>query len=669
MCCFVKFPLKFTSILVGRIPDATSKSKQSKSKRHISLSQSNSLNRIEPDTNPLSSGSESPLTVMENLRGQDQQSQKQTERRLSKQSTKREELGDHGLDRPEVEEKQEIVGERWQLKQQPATEKRNSVSNKHLHSFKSHESRSEEAGDEAGIIKGSTVRRKSVAQQPQQRQQQEAEESGDISRGLELGELHLEGNKNQHSSANQRQKANLVRQSASAANVDEDIETSRDELPRRQSIKQLEQTGGDQAVPLARDSYHSDRQQGRSEEHIVRQESTSTTDSRKSQQSDSATQTIDEDRQSRRRRSRRSSSKRHGSDHPEGDHVSVQRTQEYDGVSDRDLIHHQAQADDVVSANQEQQQLEQQDNEEEFEVRKRASRSQPPVPRQMNRTLSRSHLHENRTTALDTRRAVSVSPSVATNVNIRNVLENVAPIEGPFQEPQLAYKVAIDAIEGPCWSTKVEGILALIRLVTFHQPVFLTHLHEIVGKVVAETRNLRSTVARSAIFALGDFSSKLEGLIEPVLESIIQALLLKSMENTAFIRDDIRKAFSTMLDHVTQWRFANALIHHGTNHKNMHVRRMASQFVALLVERMGATKCLIGAREISAQLIPATAKFAQDSSPHTRYYGRIILAKLLHHNAFDRLLRKNLTPNMYRSTIGIIESVKRRGPGEAPPDN
>lgn len=667
MCCFVKFPLRITSILVGRIPDATQKStkRQNKSKhRHTSLSQSSSLNQIEPNTNQLSSDSDSPLTVMENSHGQDQRSQRQTEKCSSKHSASREEAEDQELGKLEVRAEAEAEaeagvkeneGERETRQQRPTIERRKSVSHKHQYPFTS----SEIEGDP---IEGAFSRGKSVAQQQlQQRQQQEAEESSNMNRDLKIGgELRLEGHKNQHS---QRQKANLLRQSASAAAVDEDNEASRIEFARRQSIKQLKQVDGEQP----RESYHRD------EDQMARQESVSTIDSQKSQHSDSATQTVNEDRLSRRRRSRRSSSKRRGSSH-EGEQASIQdKSQEYHNAEEHDSIQQQTLSGiaAVASSSQDehtQQQLEG-DNEEEFEVRKRASRSQPPVPRQINRTLSRSHLRDERATMLDSRRAVSVSPSITTNINIRNVLENVAPVEGPFQEPQLAFKVAMDALEGPCWSTKVEGILALIRLVTFHQPLFLNHLHEIVGRIVAETRNLRSTVSRSAIFALGDFCAKLERLIEPELDVIVQALLLKSIENTAFIRDDIRKALSTILDHVTQWRFANALIHHGSNHKNMHVRRMASRFVAQLVERMGPTKCLIGAREISAQLIPATAKFAQDSSPHTRYYGRLILAKLLHHNAFDRLLRKNLAPNMYRSTIGIIESVKRRGPGEAPPDN
>lgn len=642
MCCFVKFPRQLTSILVGRVPGSAPKTNQSKQSRHRhSSSQSGrlSLNQLEPvETNQLSSSSESPLTVMESSRlAHDRQ-----QRRASRQQS--------GEEKQPVEEQQQF-----------ASSRRKSVSEKRSQ-YSSNDSRSagEAVGEQASksaTTEANLMRRKSVAPQPEDR--------SDTKRELERTDSRQENSREQQvpsqsqsQSQIQRQKGNLVRQSASAAIAsDEELEASRDNesLAIESSFKQLEEeksTGGDEES-------RSNRRQ------TNRQESVSTSDSQKSQQfSDHATQTVNntgadtdaaEDRQTRRRRSRRSSKRR------ESKELGQTIQQKQKSVADCDFLDQDDPSGQLGEGGS---------NDEEFEVRKRASRSQPPVHRQqLNRTLSRSQLRDDRSAFQDSRRAVSVSPSLATNVNIRNILENVASVEGPFQEPQLAFKVAMDALEGPCWSTKVEGILALIRLATFHQAVILAHLHEVVGRVAAETKNLRSTVSRSAIFALGDFSAKLKRSIEPELENIVQALLHKSIENTAFIRDDIRKAFGAMLDNLTQWRFANALIHHGANHKNMHVRRMASQFIALLVERMGPAKCLVGARDISAQLIPATAKFAQDSSPHTRYYGRLVLAKIMHHSAFDRLLRKNLVPNLYRSTVGIIESVKRRGPGEAPTDN
>ncbi|KAG9510598.1 TOG array regulator of axonemal microtubules protein 1, partial [Fragariocoptes setiger] len=264
------------------------------------------------------------------------------------------------------------------------------------------------------------------------------------------------------------------------------------------------------------------------------------------------------------------------------------------------------------------------------------------------------------------RHLVTPSPSMVANVNIRQILENVAEIEGPFQDARLAFKVAMNALDSEAWSTKVEGMLALIRLATYHQELIINCMHDVVSRTANETRNLRSTVARSAIFALGDYCVKLKRHIEPELDLIVQILLAKSVENTAFIRDDIRKAFVAMVAELTPWKLALSLINHGSAHKNLLVRRMASEFICALVDKMGATKCMVGSKDISDHLIPAAARFSQDSSPHTRYYGRRILAVLMTHSSFERLMRKHCTPSMYRNTIGIVESIKRRGAGERP---
>lgn len=76
---------------------------------------------------------------------------------------------------------------------------------------------------------------------------------------------------------------------------------------------------------------------------------------------------------------------------------------------------------------------------------------------------------------------------------------------------------------------------------------------------------------------------------------------------------------------------------------------------------MGANKCLLGPRDVAEHLLPAAAAFVLDStSPLTRFYGRVIFATLYQHPQFEKLMRRFLTPPVYRSVSGILESVKRR---------
>lgn len=59
-------------------------------------------------------------------------------------------------------------------------------------------------------------------------------------------------------------------------------------------------------------------------------------------------------------------------------------------------------------------------------------------------------------------------------------------------------------------------MLAITRLATFHPNVLARDIHTIVGALVYEVKNLRSSVARSAIFTLGELFIKMKKHVEPV---------------------------------------------------------------------------------------------------------------------------------------------------------
>ena len=62
----------------------------------------------------------------------------------------------------------------------------------------------------------------------------------------------------------------------------------------------------------------------------------------------------------------------------------------------------------------------------------------------------------------------------------------------------------------PCRTTKVEAMLAITRLATYHPSILQRELHTIVQALVYEVKNLRSTVSRSAIYTLGDLLTKMK---------------------------------------------------------------------------------------------------------------------------------------------------------------
>ena len=52
--------------------------------------------------------------------------------------------------------------------------------------------------------------------------------------------------------------------------------------------------------------------------------------------------------------------------------------------------------------------------------------------------------------------------------------------EGPFKEPEDALKAAIAAFTQDAWTAKIEAMLAITRLSTFHPNVLKRELHTVV---------------------------------------------------------------------------------------------------------------------------------------------------------------------------------------------
>lgn len=63
---------------------------------------------------------------------------------------------------------------------------------------------------------------------------------------------------------------------------------------------------------------------------------------------------------------------------------------------------------------------------------------------------------------------------------------------------------------------KIEGIRTIQKLAKIHPDVVQAHLHPVVLSLLTEVKNLRSSVARAAILAVGDLFVSLKKNVEPV---------------------------------------------------------------------------------------------------------------------------------------------------------
>ena len=96
------------------------------------------------------------------------------------------------------------------------------------------------------------------------------------------------------------------------------------------------------------------------------------------------------------------------------------------------------------------------------------------------------------------------------------------------------------------------------------------------------------------------------------------------------------------------------------NHKNPVVRNTVSRLLAYTVERMGVSKALSGAKDVTEKLLPAVAKLAQDGSQEARNYAKSTLHRMMVERPedFERILKRYLTPNALRNIEKILDALK-----------
>lgn len=168
----------------------------------------------------------------------------------------------------------------------------------------------------------------------------------------------------------------------------------------------------------------------------------------------------------------------------------------------------------------------------------------------------------------------------------------------------------------------MEGLNFVRCLAAFHSDLLNTKLHETTFAVVQEVKNLRSGVSRAAVVCLGDLFTYLKKSMDQELDTAVRALLHKAGESNTFIREDVDKALKAMVNNVTPARAVISLINGGQSHLHIAVRRCTAQHLADVVECMEPERISSGAKDMAERLLPAAAKFAQDSSQETRVWER-----------------------------------------------
>uniref|UniRef100_A0A452ITJ9 TOG domain-containing protein n=1 Tax=Gopherus agassizii TaxID=38772 RepID=A0A452ITJ9_9SAUR len=238
----------------------------------------------------------------------------------------------------------------------------------------------------------------------------------------------------------------------------------------------------------------------------------------------------------------------------------------------------------------------------------------------------------------------------------------------PFSKPETALTEALRLLADDDWCKKIEGLNFVRCLSAYHIDVLTGKLHETSLAVVQEVKNLRSGVSRAAVVCLGDLFTNLKKSMDQELDSTVKVLLHKAGESNTFIREDVDKALKAMVNNVTPARALCSLINGGQSHLHTAVRRCTAQHLSDVVERMGPGRILSGIKDVTDRILPAVAKFAQDGSQETRYYGRKMLFSMMTHPDFDKMLEKYVPSKDLPYITELVTSLRQKGLGEIPLD-
>ncbi|XP_064007918.1 TOG array regulator of axonemal microtubules protein 1 isoform X2 [Pogoniulus pusillus] len=238
----------------------------------------------------------------------------------------------------------------------------------------------------------------------------------------------------------------------------------------------------------------------------------------------------------------------------------------------------------------------------------------------------------------------------------------------PFLKPEAALTEALLLLAGEDWEKKIEGLNFIRCLSAYHATILTAKLHETSLAVAQEVKNLRSGVSRTAVICLRDLFTHLKKSMDQELDNTVEVLLHKAGESNTFIREEVDKALKAMVNNVTPARALCSLINGGQSHLHSAVRKCTAQHLSDLVERMGAERILSGAKAVADRILPAIARFAQDSSQQTRYYGRKMLFNMMDHPQFEKALEKYVPSKDLPYIKDSVNSLCEKGLGEVPLD-
>ncbi|CAB4054652.1 TOG array regulator of axonemal microtubules protein 1 [Lepeophtheirus salmonis] len=243
-----------------------------------------------------------------------------------------------------------------------------------------------------------------------------------------------------------------------------------------------------------------------------------------------------------------------------------------------------------------------------------------PLTLNNNNTLIPT-IHNNQRKSASSTTSSSLSTTLLpSNHSLKTPITHKSPIEGypsykvPHPNPNGLLRITLGELASNDWETNINGLVDAYRMVVYHSELLHSDVKEVTSAILKQVKNLRSQVCRLAVLVLGEYFQKLKKNMETDLEKTAGTLISKTGET--------------------------------------------NRFLPYSIERLGCSKALSGVKDLTDKLIPAIAKLSQDGSQDARLYAKSGLRILIEHPDFDRILKKNVTPNNLRNVEKIVDGIR-----------
>ncbi|CAD6193667.1 unnamed protein product [Caenorhabditis auriculariae] len=240
-----------------------------------------------------------------------------------------------------------------------------------------------------------------------------------------------------------------------------------------------------------------------------------------------------------------------------------------------------------------------------------------------------------------------------------------------FNVPQ-----ALKQIDSDEWSDKVDGLNMIAELSETNGRQVVDNLKEarfspqphanvshsqVVAAILNECKNLRSSVSRVALVAIGTLAQNLKFKMDGELEKICVVLMNKAGDvSNAFIREDATEALNKVVRNSTPHKVMLAIISSGAKSKNNTIRASCASFVFELLDIQGSS-AVLNNPSILSHLLPAIVQFSKDQTPQVRQSGRQSLCLLSGDNQFEKLIRKNAGEAEFKVVKEILGNIEKKG--------